>query len=99
MTTGNEQTVVNMADNNKMSSSEVLKELTNAAERFVNKAPKQAKLEQDRQVLLDAIMRAQLVLSVGQSSGEKPRDAVSEHRASSGRTSRPKRLKLVRKSE
>ena len=85
-----------MADN-KMSSGEVLKELTDAAERFVNKAPKQAKLEQDRQALLDAIMRAQLVLSVGQPSGEKPTDALSARRDSTGRRSRPKRLKLVRK--
>jgi hypothetical protein len=85
-----------MADN-KMSSGEVLKELTDAAERFVNKAPKQAKLEQDRQALLDAIMRAQLVLSLGQSSGEKPSDALSARHDSSGRTSRPRRLKLVRK--
>jgi hypothetical protein len=98
MTTGNEQRTVTMADK-KMGGSDVLKELTDAAERFVNKAPKQAKLEQDRQALLDAIMRAQLVLSVGQSSGEKPHDSISERRTSPNRTSRQKRLKLVRKSE
>ena len=84
-----------MADT--MSKSEVLKELTDAAERFVNKAPKQTKLEHDRQVLLDAIMRAQLVLSVGKSSSEKPTDEITERPARPGSTTRPKRLKLVRK--
>jgi hypothetical protein len=46
-----------------METTTVLRELMTAAERFVNKAPKHARLETERQVLLDALMRAQLVLS------------------------------------
>ena len=43
----------------------VLRELTDAASRFVDRAPRQKRVEADRQALLDAITRAQLVLSVG----------------------------------
>lgn len=41
-----------------------LRALTDAAERFVNKAPNQKRLEMERAALLDAIMQAQLLLSV-----------------------------------
>lgn len=47
-----------------MNTVEVLKQVTESAQRFVNKAPKQARLQVERQALLDAITRAQLVLSV-----------------------------------
>jgi hypothetical protein len=43
---------------------EALLALTDAAERFVNRSPRSKRLEADRQVLLDAIRQAQLVLSV-----------------------------------
>jgi hypothetical protein len=42
----------------------ILRELTTAAERFVNKAPKQQRLAADRQALLEALTHAQLVLSI-----------------------------------
>ena len=38
--------------------------VTDAAENFVNRSPRSKRLETERQVLLDAIRRAQLVLSV-----------------------------------
>jgi hypothetical protein len=38
--------------------------ITNAAERFVNRSPRVKRLEAERQALLDAIRRAQLLLSV-----------------------------------
>ena len=51
---------------------ETLRRLTDAAERFVNKAPNQKRLEIERAALLDAIMQAQLLLSVS-ATGQKPR--------------------------
>ena len=42
----------------------VLRVLADAAERFVNKAPNQKRLETERAALLDAILQAQLLLSV-----------------------------------
>ena len=42
----------------------VLRTLADAAERFVNKAPNQKRLEAERAALLDAILQAQLLLSV-----------------------------------
>jgi hypothetical protein len=42
----------------------VLRILVDAAERFVNKAPNQKRLETERAALLDAILQAQLLLSV-----------------------------------
>ena len=47
-----------------MHAEEALRVLAEAAERFVNKAPNQKRLEADRAALLDAIMHAQLLLSV-----------------------------------
>jgi hypothetical protein len=41
-----------------------LNSVTDAAERFVNHSPRLKRLEAERQVLLDAIRRAQLLLSV-----------------------------------
>jgi hypothetical protein len=43
---------------------DTLRVLTEAAERFVNKAPNQKRLEEERAALLDALMQAQLLLSV-----------------------------------
>ena len=43
---------------------EVLTRVTDAAERFVNHSPRLKRLELERQVLLDAIRRAQLLFSV-----------------------------------
>jgi hypothetical protein len=39
-------------------------EITDAAESFVNRSPRSKRLETQRQALLDAIRRAQLVLSL-----------------------------------
>lgn len=43
---------------------EALHDITDAAENFVNRSPRSKRLETERQALLDAIRRAQLVLSV-----------------------------------
>ena len=43
---------------------EAFEGITNAAERFVNHSPRLKRLEAERQILLDAIRRAQLLLSV-----------------------------------
>lgn len=45
----------------------LLEELAAAAERYVNKAPKQQRLAADRQKLLDLLTRVQLFLSVDKS--------------------------------
>ena len=47
-----------------MDSKDALRQLTDAAERFVNKAPNQKRTEMERTALLDAIMHAQLLLSI-----------------------------------
>jgi len=56
-----------------------LNSLTDAAERFVNRSPRLKRLEADRQALLDAIRRAQLLLSVKRlpNSGESGSHAPS----------------------
>ena len=49
--------------------------VTDAAEDFVNRSPRSKRLETERQALLDAIRRAQLVLSVNRlapSSASEP---------------------------
>jgi len=51
---------------------ETLEHLTDAAERFVNRVPRLRKHEAERQVLLDAITRAQLTLSVHMVSSHHP---------------------------
>jgi hypothetical protein len=43
---------------------EAFHSITDAAEDFVNRSPRLKRLEPERQALLDAIRRAQLVLSV-----------------------------------
>ena len=43
---------------------EAFRGVTDAAEHFVNRSPRSKRLETERQALLDAIRRAQLVLSV-----------------------------------
>lgn len=43
---------------------EAFQAVTEAAERFVNHSPRSKRLETDRQVLLDAIRQAQLLLSL-----------------------------------
>lgn len=43
---------------------DALREVTNSAEQFVNRAPQSKRLATDRQALLNAITTAQLVLSV-----------------------------------
>ena len=59
-----------------MENLDLLKEITAAAERFVNKAPRQIRMETERQALLDAITRAQLLLSVsGHNDAARPRGA------------------------
>jgi hypothetical protein len=60
-----------------MNKTNVLQDLTEAAERFVNKAPKQARLEAERTALLAAITRAQLILSVSNTNGEQREDDSS----------------------
>jgi hypothetical protein len=55
-----------------LSAVNVLRELTEAASQFVDKAPRQKRLEADRQALLDALTRAQLVLSVGGRKLDEP---------------------------
>ena len=47
--------------------SKILQTLTEAAERFVNGAPKLKKTEAERNALLDAVTQAQWLLSVEQS--------------------------------
>lgn len=43
---------------------DALAELVRAAEAFVNKAPQQQRLAMERQALLDAVTRAQLIVSL-----------------------------------
>lgn len=47
-----------------MDAQEALRLLADAAERFVNKAPNQKRLNAERAALLDALMHAQLLLSI-----------------------------------
>jgi hypothetical protein len=65
-----------------MKQADVLKELAEAAERFMNKAPKQARLEAERAALIDAITRAQLVLSVhdGKTKQEEHHSSTEQDR-------------------
>ncbi|HET9962287.1 MAG TPA: hypothetical protein VFQ34_08140 [Nitrospiraceae bacterium] len=56
---------------------EALELLTSAAERFVDGAPRVKRLEAERQALLDAITRAQLVLSVHRFHPTAQGDAIA----------------------
>lgn len=55
---------------------DALREITNSAEQFVNRAPQSKRLATERQALLDAITTAQLVLSVHQRPPEEA-EAIS----------------------
>jgi hypothetical protein len=69
-----------------------LTDLAVAAERFVNKAPNQTRLETERTALLDALRQAQLLLSLS------PKDRVPESRQgkpSRGKSSRRPALRLT----
>lgn len=50
----------------------LLEDLARAAERYVNKAPKQQRLAAERQALLDVLTRAQLFISVERSDRKAP---------------------------
>jgi hypothetical protein len=50
---------------------DALRDLTDRAEQFVNRAPQSKRLATERQALLDAITTAQLVLSVHQKLSEE----------------------------
>ena len=63
---------------------DALRVLTDAAERFVNKAPNQKRLEAERAALLDAILQAQLLLSVKTEGASGP-NAPPTKRAKHGR--------------
>ena len=63
-----------------------LADLADAAERFVNKAPNQTRLETERAALLDALMQAQLLLSLSR-----------KDRASGGRQDTPPSRKPSRR--
>jgi hypothetical protein len=71
---------------------QALDSVTEAAERFVNHTPRLKRLETERQALLDAIRRAQLLLSVrrlpvGTESGP-PLSSMSQMRHQRARSSR-----------
>jgi hypothetical protein len=51
---------------------QTLHNLTDAAETFVNRVPRLKKNEAERQALLDAITRAQLILSVRRVASKQP---------------------------
>ena len=55
---------------------DALREITNSAEQFVNRAPQSKRLATERQALFDAITTAQLVLSVHQRPPEEA-EAIS----------------------
>ncbi len=72
---------------------QVLTELAETAERFVNKAPNQARLERERAALLDALRKAQLLLSLAlkdRTSGRRQR------KPSRGKPSRRPALRLAK---
>ena len=72
-----------------MHAEEALRVLAEAAERFVNKAPNQKRLEEDRAALLDAIMHAQLLLSV---KTRGPKDSAASPASPKGSKRRPLHL-------
>jgi hypothetical protein len=55
-----------------MNQKDVLRELIAAAQRFVNKAPRYRRIEADRRALLDALTRAELLLSLREPSKASP---------------------------
>ena len=66
---------------------ETLRRLMDTAQRFEMKTPKYRRLESERRALQDAIMDAQLLLSVHASTG-KSKGAGRALRSVPGRTSR-----------
>ncbi|MEP7153894.1 MAG: hypothetical protein ABI856_19490 [Nitrospira sp.] len=58
--------------------SKTLQTLMEAAERFVNGAPKSKKLEAERNALLDAITQAQWLLSVEPLPAKRPGRAAKK---------------------
>jgi hypothetical protein len=64
---------------------DALRALADAAERFVNKAPNQKRLEGERVALLDAILQAQLLLSVKTEGPDGPHSPPAPKRAKHGR--------------
>lgn len=67
-----------------------LADLADAAERFVNKAPNQTRLETERTALLDALRQAQLLLSLS------PKDRVSGNRQGGPVRGKPSRRPALR---
>ena len=63
----------------------VLRTLADAAERFVNKAPNQKRLEAERAALLDAILQAQLLLSVKTPGSPEKSPSTAPKRSKQGR--------------
>ncbi|MGH7257947.1 MAG: hypothetical protein ACREIM_06175 [Nitrospiraceae bacterium] len=70
-----------------------LADLADAAERFVNKAPNQTRLETERAALLDALRRAQLLLSL--SLKDRP-SGSRQGKPSRGKPSRRPTLRLAK---
>jgi hypothetical protein len=73
-----------------METKTVLRVLADAAERFVNKAPNQKRLETERSALLDAILQAQLLLSI------KTPGMNEKTPPTAGKRSKPGRLRLAK---
>ncbi len=57
----------------------ILQTLMEAAERFVNGAPKSKKMEAERNALLDAVAQAQWLLSVEQIPAKQPNVRRTRH--------------------
>jgi hypothetical protein len=68
-----------------METETVLRVLADAAERFVNKAPNQKRLETERAALLDAILQAQLLLSVKTPRSHEKGPSPASKRSKQGR--------------
>ncbi|HJR78312.1 MAG TPA: hypothetical protein VJ805_15135 [Nitrospiraceae bacterium] len=73
-----------------MDTKDALRRLADAAERFVNKAPNQKRLETERVALLDAILQAQLLLSV------KRQGPPERNSATTPKPSKQARLRLTK---
>jgi len=67
---------------------ETLRRLMDTAQQFEMKTPKYRRLESERQALQDAIMDAQLVLSVHEAPAGKSKSAGRALRSVPGRTPR-----------
>jgi hypothetical protein len=76
-----------------MDMQQVLTQLAEAAERFVNKAPNQSRLESERVALLDALRQAQLLLSL---APKDPGPGSRQRKPSRGKPSRRPTLRLAK---